>query len=54
MAFNFQTNQINVLPVRVKKSRDKKKHTISSIMATAPESESHENEQLAMVIRESL
>ena len=35
------------------KSRNKK-HTISSIMATAPESESQENEQLGMVIRESL
>lgn len=56
MAFNFQTNQINVLPVHAspcQKSRDKS-HTISPIMATAPESESQENEQLAMVIRESL
>ena len=34
-------------------SRDNS-HSISSIMATAPESESQENEQLAMVIRESL
>ena len=40
-------------PSPCEKSRDKK-HTISSIMATAPESESQENEQLAMVIRESL
>ena len=35
------------------KSRDKS-HTLSPIMATAPESELQENEQLAMVIRESL
>ena len=53
MAYNFPTNEINVRPLPCDESRDNS-HSISSIMATAPESESQENEQLAMVIRESL